>query len=79
MTHVIQFFVHLQWKGKYNPKFARMQWKLPRFAKFLDLYKNRNHMHATPMFFGSTIKIGSLIQPTRAINLLNWPGIYAYN
>jgi hypothetical protein len=32
VTHVIQFFARVNWKGKYNPKFARMQWKLPRFA-----------------------------------------------
>jgi hypothetical protein len=29
------------------------------FAIILDLYKNRNHMHAAAMFFGSVIKIGS--------------------
>jgi hypothetical protein len=32
MTHVIQFIARMNSKGKYNPKFARMQWKLPRFA-----------------------------------------------
>jgi hypothetical protein len=26
---------------------------------FLDLYKNRNNMHTTSMFFDSAIKIGS--------------------
>jgi hypothetical protein len=28
------------------------------FSYFLDLYKNRNRMHAAAMFFGSVIKIG---------------------
>jgi hypothetical protein len=32
VTHDIQFLARVQWKGKYNPKFARMQWKLPRFS-----------------------------------------------
>jgi hypothetical protein len=32
VTHVIQFFARVNRKGKYNPKFVRMQWKLPRFA-----------------------------------------------
>jgi hypothetical protein len=36
-------------------------------------------MQATFIFFGSAIKIGSQIQPTRAINLSHWLGIYAYN
>jgi hypothetical protein len=34
VTHVIQFFARMNWKEKYNPKFARMQWKLLRFAIF---------------------------------------------
>jgi hypothetical protein len=29
VTHIIHFFACVQCKGKYNPKFARMQWKLP--------------------------------------------------
>jgi hypothetical protein len=36
-------------------------------------------MDVTPIFFGTAIKIGSLIQPTRDINLSHWLGIYAYN
>jgi hypothetical protein len=36
-------FMCMQWKRKYDPKFAHMQWKLPRSA----------------IIIGSTIKIGS--------------------
>jgi hypothetical protein len=36
-------------------------------------------MDATPIFFGTAIKIGSRIQPTRDINLSYWLDIYAYN
>jgi hypothetical protein len=32
VTHVIPFFARVQWKGKYNPTFLCMQWKLSRFA-----------------------------------------------
>jgi hypothetical protein len=32
VTHVIQYFGRMNGKGKYNPKFVRMQWKLSRFA-----------------------------------------------
>jgi hypothetical protein len=32
VTHVIHYFARMNWKGKYNPKFERMQWKLPQFA-----------------------------------------------
>jgi hypothetical protein len=28
-------------------------------SQFLDLHKNRNRMDATPIFFGTIIKIGS--------------------
>jgi hypothetical protein len=43
---------------------------------FLDLHKNINRMHTTPIFFGSAIKIGFWIPPTRAINLSHWLVIY---
>jgi hypothetical protein len=36
-------------------------------------------MDATPIFFGTAIKIGSLIQPARDIKLSHWLSIYAYN
>jgi hypothetical protein len=62
------FFLRVQWKQKYHPKFARNQWKLTRSAIILDLHKNRNRMYSTPIIFGSTIKIGLLIQRTRVIN-----------
>jgi hypothetical protein len=32
VTHVIQIFARVEWKGKHNPKFSRMQWKLIRYA-----------------------------------------------
>jgi hypothetical protein len=36
-------------------------------------------MDATPIFFGTVIKIGLCIEPTRDINFSHWLDIYAYN
>jgi hypothetical protein len=73
-------FACVQWKRKYNLKFTHAM-KLPRSAIFfLDLHKNKNCIHLTPIIFGSTIKIGSWIQHTRVINHSHtWLGIYAHN
>jgi hypothetical protein len=79
VNHVILFFCLRPVETKISSTIFACNENSNDLSYFLDLHNNRNCIDATPIFFGTAIKIGSWIQSTRDINLSHWLGIYGYN